>query len=775
MSSIEQNIGSQLNAPADARLARTRQKVREQQIAALCAGSWFASLGNVIAGGFTVWSFWPSVEHRHALSWYAALVLTIVVRQSVAFVYQRSAPAPEDIEHRARVYAILTGFVGLTYGAAAFAMYVPSSIPQQMLLATILIMGVLFATAIDALHDLSTFRAIVYPTLLPIVVRFLIEGDIFHLGAAAVIVIMVPFTLRMGRFLHNLMRESLEVKELLAEQKAEAERLREEAEAANRAKSRFLAAASHDLRQPIAALGLFLEVLDARVREPGARPIVQKIRASIEAMEGLFNALLDISRLDAGVMTPQIQHFPVQAVLGKVEADYTRLASDKGLSLRVVPSDQIVVSDPLLLEQVVRNLVQNAVRYTETGWVKVECLKRTESLGLTVTDTGIGIPEDHLGDIFQEFYQLGNPERDRNKGVGLGLAIVNRITTLLAHQLSVSSRVGVGTTFVVEVPLGYRGENVSDSDEVTHDIAMIDGKRALVIDDEADIREAMQMLLEDWGCEVLAASSGAEALNKLRSLQLTPDLIICDYRLREHETGIEAIRAIERHAEKHVPAVLVTGDTAPDRLREASESGYELLHKPVSPEKLRRTLCSLLVPAASAAPNPPFTRDTPLTTRRLSSDAQQRKEKRSGATALAGKLVLLVDDDPDVRLGTEDLLRQWGCHIASAGSVEEVGVVLERELRFPDLVVTNYRVAQESAIEVIKAVRAYTAEPTPAAIITDQNTGRTGIEVEGGRCSLIEKPLSPERLRDHLIAALVARLPTVAGPPELHLHENSDE
>ncbi len=562
------------------------------------------------------------------------------------------------------------------------------------------------------------------------------------------------------------MREALEVKELLAEQKAEAEKLREEAEAANRAKSQFLAAASHDLRQPIAALGLFLEVLDARVSDPAARPIVQKIRSSIEAMEGLFNALLDISRLDAGVMTPQIQHFPVQALLGKIEADYTRLAADKGLSLRVVPSDQIVVSDPFLFEQVVRNLVSNAVRYTDTGWVKVECLKRSESLALTVTDTGIGIPEEHLGDIFQEFYQLGNPERDRNKGLGLGLAIVNRITTLLAHQLSVSSRVGVGTTFVVEVPLGSPRENVSGSDDVILEIAMIQGKRVLVIDDEADIREAMQMLLEDWGCEVLVASSGIEALKKLRSLQLTPDLIICDYRLREHETGIEAIRAIERHAEKHVPAVLVTGDTAPDRLREASESGYELLHKPVSPEKLRGILCSLLVPPASAAPNPPFTRDTPLTTSRLSSDARQRKEKRSVATALAGKLVLLVDDDPDVRLGTEEMLRQWGCHIACAGSVEDVGVVLERELRFPDLVVTNYRVARESGIEVIKAVRAYTAELTPAAIISDENPERTEIEAEVGLCSLIEKPLSPERFRDYLVAALDARPQTVAQPAE---------
>jgi signal transduction histidine kinase/DNA-binding response OmpR family regulator len=771
MSSIEQTIAPQSSAPADARLARTRQKVREQQIAALCAGSWFASLGGIIGGGFAVWAFWPSVEHRQALIWYAALVLAIVVRQSVAFVYQRSAPAPEDIEHRARVYAILTGVVGLTYGAAAFTMYVPGSIPQQMLLTTILICGALFATSIDALHDLSTFRALVYPALFPIVLRFLSEGDIFHLGAAALVGTMGPFMLRMGRFLNSRMRESLEVKELLAEQKAEAEKLREKAEAANRAKSQFLAAASHDLRQPIAALGLFLEVLDARVSDPAARPIVQKIRSSIEAMEGLFNALLDISRLDAGVMTPQIQHFPVQALLDKVDADYTRLAADKGISLRVMPSDQIVVSDPFLLEQLLRNLVSNAVRYTDTGWVKVECLERTENVALTVTDTGIGIPEEHLGDIFQEFYQLGNPERDRNKGLGLGLAIVKRITTLLAHQLSVKSRVGVGTTCVLEVPLGCPSENVSESDDVILDIAMIQGKRVLVIDDEANIREAMQMLLEDWGCEVLVASSGIEALTKLQSLQLTPDLIICDYRLREHETGIEAIRAVERHAEKHVPAVLVTGDTAPDRLREASESGYELLHKPVSPKKLRVTLCSLLVPAASVAPNLPFMRDTPLTTSGLSSDPRSRKEKGRAASALDGKLVLLVDDDARVRSGTEDLLRQWGCHIACAGSVEEAGVVLERELRFPDLVVTNDRVAQESAIEVIKAVRAYTAELTPAAIITDQNSGRTGIEVEGGPCSLIEKPLSPERLRDHLVAALVARLPTVAEPPELPLRE----
>jgi CheY-like chemotaxis protein len=472
-------------------------------------------------------------------------------------------------------------------------------------------------------------------------------------------------------------------------------------------------------------------------------------------MEGLFNTLLDISRLDAGVMTPQIQHFRVQALLDKVEADYTPLALDKGLLLRVVSSDQIVVSDPLLLEQVLRNLVSNAIRYTKAGSVDVECLEGRGSLKLTVTDTGIGIPEEHLGEIFQEFYQLGNPERDRSKGLGLGLAIVKRITALLAHPLNVSSCVGVGTTFAVEVPLGCPRANVSDSDEVTLDTAMIQGRRVLVIDDEADIREAMQMLLEDWGCEVLAAPSGGEAVKELRRMQVTPDLIICDYRLREHENGIGAIRAVERHAKKHVPAVLVTGDTAPERLREASASGYQLLHKPVSPEKLRGTLCSLLVPPASVTPNPSFRRETPFTANRLDSDSGPRNWRGLAATPLAGKLVLLVDDAADVRLGTAELLRQWGCHIACAGSVEEVGVVLERELRFPDLVVTNYRVAQESGIEIIKAIRAYTAELTPAVIVTDEDPQRIKIEGEvGAQCSLIKKPLSPERLRDHLVAAL---------------------
>jgi signal transduction histidine kinase len=363
------------------------------------------------------------------------------------------------------------------------------------------------------------------------------------------------------------------------------------AEEANRGKSQFLAAASHDLRQPLHALGLFAASLSDKARDPEVRGIVENISASVEALEALFTELLDISKLDAGVIQPNLAIVSVEPMFDRLRADYEPYAREKGVRLSIMPSTARVYSDPTLLERILRNLIANAIRYTEKGSVVVGCRPRRDGYSIEVWDTGVGIPEEKLGKIFEEFYQAGNSERDRRKGLGLGLAIVKRIEQLLGYTIEVSSRPGRGSVFRFTVPRG-RTERLGREDALRPLSAAdrLRDKCIVVIDDEFAVREGMKALLSGWGCDVVAAESLADAFRHIGQHAVKPDAIIADYRLREGATGIEAIQSLHNEFGRDIPAVLITGDIAADRMREARESGYAQLHKPVPAATLRAAL-----------------------------------------------------------------------------------------------------------------------------------------------------------------------------------------
>jgi signal transduction histidine kinase len=380
----------------------------------------------------------------------------------------------------------------------------------------------------------------------------------------------------------------------LHDEVAQHAKARAAAEEASRAKSQFLAAASHDLRQPLHALGLFAASLADRERDPAVRSIVANISASVEALEALFTELLDISKLEAGVIQPNLTSFPVGPIFDRLRADYEAEAQQKGLRLSFVGLRAHIYSDPLLFERVLRNLVGNAIRYTDEGSVVVTCRPRDERYSIEVCDTGIGIPQDKLGKIFEEFYQVGNPERDRRKGLGLGLAIVKRIEQLLGYRLQVVSQPGRGSVFSFTVPRA-RSEHLGPEDAAAPiGSDLLRDKCILVVDDEATVLEGMKALLTGWGCEVIAADSLADALERIADHAVKPNAIIADYRLREGATGIEVIHSVHKEYGSDIPAVLVTGDTAAERLRQARESGFPQLHKPVPAATLRATLNSML-------------------------------------------------------------------------------------------------------------------------------------------------------------------------------------
>jgi len=368
----------------------------------------------------------------------------------------------------------------------------------------------------------------------------------------------------------------------------------EELVAANRAKSRFLAAASHDLRQPMHALGLFVTQLKNRIKEPENRHLTGRIEASVSALQGLLDALLDVSRLDAGAISVNLSNFPLARLLDRIDTAFAPEATERNLHFRVKQCQLSVQSDPILLERILINLVANALRYTERGGILVGCRKRSNRTRIEVWDTGIGIPVDHQDTIFQEFFQIGNIERDRAKGLGLGLSIAARLARLLGGRIELRSVPGRGSVFALEVPLAPMATMDWPDSRITPVRNDLKGTTVLIIDDDALVREAIAGLLEQWGCITVATGNGDEALAAMASLPNVPDLVLCDYRLPKGETGDIVINRLREKAGPTLPAALITGDTALDKIRETQFSDIPLLHKPVQPARLRTLLQHLL-------------------------------------------------------------------------------------------------------------------------------------------------------------------------------------
>jgi signal transduction histidine kinase/CheY-like chemotaxis protein len=369
-------------------------------------------------------------------------------------------------------------------------------------------------------------------------------------------------------------------------------------ELANSAKSRFLAVAAHDLRQPLHALGLFVALLRTATTAAERQRLVERIDTAVAMMNELFKALLDISRLDAGALTPNIIEFPVAKLFERVQMTFAGTAREAGLDFRVVPTDAWVRSDFVLLEQILLNLVSNAVRYVARGGVLIGARKRGRDLRIEIWDTGPGIPDDQREKIFSEFYRGNDPQYDRRGlggGLGLGLAIVDRLCRLLHHPIELSSDVGRGSRFSVIVPtVAATAKAAEPLPAAASALNLAAGKFIVVIDDDPLALDGMGGLLRSWGCRVVAVRSAAEALLDLAEAEGPPDIVISDFHLSDQCTGIEAIEQLRDAFGAPIPAFLISGDIGPALLQQARHGGYHLLHKPVDPMPLRTMLNRLL-------------------------------------------------------------------------------------------------------------------------------------------------------------------------------------
>jgi signal transduction histidine kinase/CheY-like chemotaxis protein len=558
--------------------------------------------GNLIGMALMTAIFWPLAATAGMLGWLAT-GSTLWVLRLLHYLRYRRHPHAEDALLRSwrASWKTLVLLQGAMWGVAVWLFWGLGTPYHHISLILIV-----YSYCLGSVQLLATqarvFLAFLSLVLTPTIVRIASDtSQPWHLQLAGILALLFCITVLMARTYASALGQAITLKsrtdELagrLREETVIAEAARRAAEAASRAKTQFFAAASHDLRQPLHAMGLFAEALRQRSHDPEVASLVNSINESVDALEGLFGELLDITRIDTGGVEVNPAPVRLRELFGRLRLHFEPIAFEKGLMLSFHGEQHVAFADPVLVERILRNLVSNAIRYTDDGGVIVSCRPRGGRLLLQVWDSGIGIAEAALPRIFDEFYQVqGNRplEAHHRKGLGLGLAIVKRLSDLTATPITVKSRVGHGTVFSLEVPVGKappKVEALPGANKAPLGLTL-QGRSIVVVEDEAAVREGLVVLLQAWGAQVTSfdtvdglrawlASAGAEP----------PDLLLVDYRLPQGTTGIDALVATRaRWPEARLPAIVITGSSLGGHEDEAVTHDYHLLIKPVLPNKLR--------------------------------------------------------------------------------------------------------------------------------------------------------------------------------------------
>jgi len=555
----------------------------------------FANAPVVIGGGIAVClvvviMFWSTQPHELLLSWFSINTLILLFRIWPAYKFKQSILESRTANYLAILYSVGSLLGGVAWGMLPWLILDPSSTFSVVSIIVVTLGMVAAAVATNSAYPISFF-VFAIPAVLLLAVRLGLEEGFIYLSLLLLLFLFVNLSasIKYFRLITNSTEKGLKNISLISQ----LENKREEAEKASADKSRFLAAASHDLRQPHQALGLFLESLDYLESDRKKKNILNKTKLAFEAMSGLLEQLLDISKLDAKTVQPEFQSIELQPFLHRITMEYMGQAEQHGLELRLRPTNAFVHSDPKMLHRILSNLISNAIRYTDKGGILLGVRRHSSSWRLFVCDTGRGIPKKAQESIFQEFTQLSNPERDREKGLGLGLAIVRRLGDIMGADVSVQSQEDKGSCFSIMLPEANEDELTAPIEIDTDSMVSLKGLKIAIIDDDKIALEALSTLLNVWHCQVHAFASGKACIQKLTDLQWKPDALIVDYRLRGEQTGVGAIQAVCKKLNHRIPALIITGDTAPERIEEAQASGFPLLHKPVDPDQLRRFLSKL--------------------------------------------------------------------------------------------------------------------------------------------------------------------------------------
>jgi signal transduction histidine kinase/CheY-like chemotaxis protein len=576
-------------------------ELQAEQIRTLLHQTTAFLIGNLIGMVVLAGMFWSYAPRAVVLGWFCAASVVWGARLMHYLRFARTPdPGIQTLLGWGRSWHALVLMQGALWGVAAWAFY-----GRGTTFHTVGLIVTIYSFCVAAVHILSIrqsiFLSFVALALGTTMVRVASDtSQPWHWQLAGILALFLVMTALMGRAHRRAVAATMALKvrtERLAAQlrteKAAADEARRAAEAASRAKTQFFAAASHDLRQPLHALGLFAEALRQRSHDSEAAALVNSINESVDALEGLFGELLDITRIDSGGVDVKPQPVPVRELFARLKLQFEPVAFEKGLELRFHGERHVLQTDPVLVERILRNLLSNAIRYTEDGGVLVSCRSRGERLLLQVWDSGIGIDEAALPRVFEEFYQVQSQrplEAHDRKGLGLGLAIVKRLAGLLEAPLVVRSVAGRGTVFELLVPPGRAARPVAPSAAASKALIglTLQGRTIAIVEDELAVRKGLEVLLEGWGAQVLVFESFAAVERWARSGAVPrPELLISDYRLPDQRNGIEAIAAVRQALGVQVPAIVVTGSMMTGHEAEAEAHDFHLLIKPVVPNKLR--------------------------------------------------------------------------------------------------------------------------------------------------------------------------------------------
>jgi signal transduction histidine kinase len=600
-------------------------RARADQVATLYAHGHRTTLSMAFGALILCAAMWTQVPPTWMAAWGVLIALNQAWRTALMRAFARVRPGAAAATRWGGYWAIGSTVAGALWGVAAVVMFPEPPAYQALLIVC------LFGVALGGLNLTAVFKPSFYgfvlPALVPLIVRVALVGDPVHVFIAGVMSVVLAFVVGFGHRLNDVLTRSLAMRyenvDLIDELKARtrtALEARAAAESANRAKSQLLAAASHDLRQPLHALGLYVAALSARACDAELRPLVVHVESAANALELQFGQLIDLSRLDAGVLVPERAQVPLAPLFARLHEEFAAQAQARSLSLRIVPTRLAVDSDPSLLARIVGNLVSNAIRYTRTGGVLVGARRCGNRVAIDVVDTGIGIAPAERQRIFEEFYQvqtIGASSRV-TRGMGLGLAIVRRFAALLGHDVVLTSEEGVGSRFRVLAPRAGINAPVRHSrtralapprtirsrDDRPERMIGADfaGRLVAVVDDDATTVDAMRTLFETWGADVAGGDTCGALIENLGAFARYPDLIVADLRLAHNDSGIEAVRRLRDELGYAVPAIIVSGDTGTRADREARAAGLTLLPKPVVGSALHAAAIASLRLAAAARP-----------------------------------------------------------------------------------------------------------------------------------------------------------------------------
>ncbi|MGF1629306.1 MAG: response regulator [Kiloniellaceae bacterium] len=516
-----------------------------------------------------------------------------------------------------------------------------------------------------------------------------------------------------------------------------------QAERANRGKSRFLAAASHDLRQPLQTLSLLQGILMKRVKDPTSLQLIGRIDETLGAMSDMLNTLLDINQLEAGIVRPEVTDFPIAELLDRLHNDFAGVASAKKLGWRTVASSLAVRSDPRLLEQMLRNLLSNALKYTIRGKVLFGCRRRGDMLRIEVWDSGIGIPEHQLQAVFEEFYQLDNPARDRRLGIGLGLSILHRLANLLDHPIDVRSRAGIGSMFAVSVPLGHLlpNERLALGRDGSTLSASLTGE-ILIVEDDPSVREMLVLLFEQEGHRTVAAADGHEAFALAARGTLRPDVVVVDYNLPLGLTGIQVATALRATLHDEVPVVILTGDISSDTLRDIAQQNCFYLHKPVKAADLTRLIQCLMTPSRNTI----------------------SAERPAAVPTSARPTVFVIDDDASIRQAAGEMLQEHGYAVQTYASSEAFLATCQHDCT--GCLVVDARLPELDGLGLIGRLKE-AGTHLPAIMITGHGEVSMAVAaMKAGAVDFLEKPVRHGDLLASIERALAHRSSPSRSPSE---------